>query len=152
MGKNKKEHFIFVLIIASLMVYIMSCYNMIIADGFSLRIFKTAIIHFLPALVFALIGDILIIGNIVNRLVPKIVKDENNFKKKVICISILTCCGMVLWMSLFGTFMNIGFGPDFLAAYGIGIIRNFVFALPLNLLIVGPIARALFFNIFPAEN
>ncbi|MBE6050464.1 MAG: DUF2798 domain-containing protein [Clostridium sp.] len=150
MGKNKKEHFIFVLIIASLMVYIMSCYNMIIMDGFSVGIFKDAIIHFLPAIAFALIGDLFIIGNIVKRLVPKIVKDENNFKKKVICISVLTCCGMVLWMTIFGTFMNIGFGPDFLPAYGIGIVKNFIFALPLNLLIVGPIARALFFKLFPA--
>lgn len=56
---------------------------------------------------------------------------------------------MVLWISFFDAVTNVGFGPNLLPAYGMGIIKNFVFAIPLNLLIVSPLIRTLFFKMFP---
>ena len=43
MGKNKKEHFIFILMICTTMVFIMSCYNIAIMEGFSANVFKHAV-------------------------------------------------------------------------------------------------------------
>ena len=151
MGKNKKEHFIFVLMICSTMVFIMSCYNVAINAGFSSDIFAHAIMGFPVAFAFALFGDIFIVGKIVKKIASKILKPGDSMAKKGLCMSFFTGCGMVLWMSLFGTVMNFGFCPNFLITYGSVIVKNFVFAIPLNLVIVSPIIRAIFFKMFPME-
>ena len=149
MFKNKKEHFIFILMICTTMVFIMTCYNIALVEGFSLNIFKHALLGFLPAFLFALFGDIFIVGRIVKVLAPKFLKKNDSMAKVGIVMSFLTGCGMVLWMSLFGTITHLGFGPNFLAAYGMTVVKNFIFAIPLNLLIVSPLIRAIFFKIFP---
>ena len=41
-------------------------------------------------------------------------------------MSFLTGCCMVLWMSFFGVVTNLGFGPHFLEAYSMGVVKNFV--------------------------
>ena len=149
MFKNKKEHFIFILMICTTMVYIMSCYNVALIEGFSANIFLHAILGFPAAFVFALIGDIFVVGKIVGRIAPKFIKEGDSMAKVGIVMSFFTCCGMVLWMSFFGAVTNVGFGPNLLPAYGMGIIKNFIFAIPLNLLIVSPLMRTIFFKMFP---
>lgn len=149
MFKNKKEHFIFILMICTTMVFIMSCYNVALIKGFSIDIFKYAILGFLPAFIFALIGDVFIVGKIVNLIAPKLIKEHYNMARKGMTMSFLMGCGMVLWMSFFGVVTNVGFGPEFLPAYGMGIVKNFIVAIPLNLLIVSPLVRLIFFKLFP---
>lgn len=149
MFKNKKEHFIFILMICATMVYIMSCYNVVLIEGFSSNIFLHAILGFPPAFAFALIGDIFIVGKIVGCIAPKFIKEGDSMAKMGIVMSFFTCCGMVLWMSAFGVVTNTGFRSHFFAAYGLGIVRNIIAAMPLNLLIVSPLIRALFFKMFP---
>lgn len=149
MGKNKKEHFIFILMICTIMVFIMSCYNIAIMEGFSANVFKHAVMGFIPAFIFALIGDIFIVRKIVKAITSKLLKPEDSMKKRGIYMSFFTGCGMVLWMSFFGAVTNVGFGPNLLPAYGMGIIKNFIFAIPLNLLIVSPLMRTIFFKMFP---
>ena len=137
MFKNKKEHFIFILMICTTMVFIMSCYNVAMIEGFSLNIFKHALMGFPLAFIYALIGDIFIVGKIVKVITNKILKPDDSMAKVGICMSFFTGCGMVLWMSLFGVVMNVGLSS------------NFIFAIPLNLLIVSPLMRFLFFKMFP---
>ena len=149
MFKNKKEHFVFILMICTTMVFIMSCYNVALIEGFSVNTVKHAISGFIPGFLFALFGDIFIVGRIVKVLAPKFLKENDSMTKVGIVMSFLTGCGMVLWMSLFGVVVNVGFGPHFLGAYAMGVVKNFVFAIPLNLLIVSPLIRAIFFKMFP---
>ncbi len=151
MFKNKKEHFIFILMICTTMVYIMTCYNVALIEGFSSKVFLHGLFGFPVAFVFALIGDIFIIGKIVGKIAPKFIKENDSMAKRGILMSFFTCCGMVLWMSAFGVVHNMGFGPHFFAAYGVGIVRNVIVAMPLNLLIVSPLVRAIFFKMFPPE-
>ena len=82
MGKNKKEHFIFILMICTTMVFIMSCYNIAIMEGFSANVFKHAVMGFIPAFIFALIGDIFIVGKIVKAITSKLLKSEDSMKKR----------------------------------------------------------------------
>ena len=77
MGKNKKEHFIFILMICTIMVFIMSCYNIAIMEGFSANVFKHAVMGFIPAFIFALIGDIFIVRKIVKAITSKFVVSMN---------------------------------------------------------------------------
>lgn len=149
MFKNKKEHFIFILMIAATMVFIMSCYNITIIEGFSLNIFKHAVLGFPLAFIYALIGDIFIVSKIVKIITSKILKPNDPMKKVGLCMSFFTSCGMVIWMSLFGVITNVGLDTNFIFAYGVAIVTNFIFAIPLNLLIVSPLIRFLFFMIFP---
>ncbi|WP_455538711.1 DUF2798 domain-containing protein [Terrisporobacter sp.] len=149
MFKNQKEHLIFVLMICTTMVFIMSCYNVAMMEGFSLNVFKHAVLGFIPAFLFALVGDLFIVGNIVKVLAGKILKEGDSMVKVGMTMSFLTGCGMVLWMSCFGTAMNFGFGPDFFSTYITVVAKNFIFAVPLNLLIVSPIIRGIFFKMFP---
>lgn len=149
MGKNKKEHLIFVLMIAATMVFIMSCYNILIMDGPSFGVLTHALMGFIPAYLFALIGDLFIVGKIVGKIIPNFVKPDDSMKKRGLFMCFFTGTGMVIWMSFFGAVVNVGFGPNLLKAYGMGIIKNFIFAIPLNLLIVSPIIRLIFFKMFP---
>ena len=59
--------------------------------------------------------------------------------------------GMVLFMSMFGAIVSSGFTIAALKLYPLCILRNFIMALPLNLLIVSPIVRFLFNKIFPVK-
>lgn len=149
MFENKKQHFIFILMICTTMVFIMSCYNVAMIEGFTLSIFRHALMGFPLAFIYALIGDIFIVGKIVKIITSKILKPNDSMVKVGLCMSFFTGCGMVIWMSLFGVLTNIGFSSNFISAYGIAIIKNFIFAIPLNLLIVSPLMRFLFFKMFP---
>lgn len=149
MGKNKKESLIFVLMIAATMVFIMSCYNILIMDGPSWGVLTHAVMGFIPAYLFALIGDLFIVGKIVKKIIPNFVKPTDSMKKRGLFMCFFTGTGMVIWMSFFGAVVNVGFGPDLLLAYGMGILKNYIFAIPLNLLIVSPLIRMLFFKMFP---
>lgn len=149
MFKNKKEKFIFILMICTSMVFIMSCYNVAMIEGFSSNTFKHALMGFPLAFIYALIGDIFIVGRIVKIITSKILKANDSMTKVGICMSFFTGCGMVIWMSFFGVATNMGFGPNFISDYGMAIITNFIFAIPLNLLIISPLVRLLFFKMFP---
>lgn len=152
LGKNKVEHFIFILMICTSMVFIMSCYNIALMKGISFNVLKHAVLGFIPAFLFALVGDLFIVGQIVKKIAPKVIKPNDSIKKKAICMTFFMGCGMVLWMSFYGTVVNVGFNKYLLSAYGVNIVKNFIFAIPLNLLIVSPSVRAIFLKLFPPEN
>lgn len=151
MGKNKKEHLIFVVMICATMVFLMSCYNIGMHAGFSLSVFQYALFGFIPAFIFALFGDLVIVGRIVKKIIPKLVAPSDSLQKRIFFMGLLTGTGMVLWMSFYGTMENVGFGPNFFGAYLQAVAMNAIVAIPLNLLIVSPLIRKLFFKIFPPQ-
>lgn len=55
--------------------------------------------------------------------------------------------GMVLFMSMYGAIVAVGFNSTTLKIYPLCVARNFIMALPLNLLIVSPLVRFLFTKI-----
>ena len=118
-------------------------------EGFSLNIFKHEALGFPLAFIYALVGDIVIVGKIVKIITSKILKPNDDMKKVGVYMSFFTSCGMVIWMSLFGVITNIGLNSNFISAYSNALITNFIFAIPLNLLIVSPLIRFIFFKIFP---
>ena len=59
--------------------------------------------------------------------------------------------GMVLCMSVYGSIVAVGFTSTALKIYPMVVLRNFVMALPLNLLVVSPTVRFLFGKIFKEE-
>lgn len=151
MGKNKKENFIFTLICCALMVFGMALYNVILRNGINSSLLKETLMGFLPVFFVALILDWFVVGKIAKSIVSKIVDHNAPLIKKVLLISFFMVCGMSFCITLIVSAAHMGISADFpllfLKAWGM----NFICALPLQLLIVGPIARGIFFKMYPAN-
>lgn len=150
MGQTKFQKFIFTLMMCFGMVLFMTIYNMILNEGFNPNLFNHLLKDFWPGFFIALLLDIFIVGKIAKPIAFKIVKPNKDTKQIKIILAI-SCCmvvGMVLLMSMYGAIVAAGFSSEALKIYPMCIARNFVLALPLNLLIVSPLVRVLFGKMF----
>ena len=153
MGQTKLQKFIFTLMMCFCMVLGMTIYNMILNEGFHSNLLNNLLKDFWLGFIVALLLDIFIVGKLAKPIAFKIVKPNKETKQVKIILAISSCMviGMVLFMSMFGAIIAAGFNIDALKLYPLCIVRNFVVALPLNLLIVSPIVRFLFTKIFPVK-
>jgi hypothetical protein len=150
MGKNKKENFIFTLICCGLMVLVMDSYNVILRNGLNSSFLKDILIGFLPVFCIALILDWFFVGKIAKSIVSKLVNDDSPMIKRILLISFFMVCGMCFCISLITSIIFQGISPEFPLIFITILLRNFIFALPLQLIIVGPLARTIFFKLYPA--
>ncbi|MDU2491510.1 MAG: DUF2798 domain-containing protein [Clostridium celatum] len=153
MGQTKLQKFIFTLMMCFCMVLGMTIYNMILNEGFHSNLLNNLLKEFWLGFIVALLLDIFIVGKLAKPIAFKIVKPNKETKQIKIILAISSCMviGMVLFMSMFGAIIAAGFNIDALKLYPLCIVRNFVVALPLNLLIVSPMVRFLFTKIFPVK-
>lgn len=150
MGQTKSQKFIFTLMMCFGMVLGMTIYNMILNEGFSDQFFNHLLKDFWLGFIVALILDVFIVGKLAKPIAFKIVKPTPETKQIKVILAISSCMvvGMVLCMSMYGAIVAVGFNAQALKIYPLCIIRNFVMALPLNLLIVSPLVRFSFGKIF----
>lgn len=142
---NLKEEVVFTAIMAGLMVFVMVCYNVLLVQGFTKGVMLNTISEYPGGLLAAIILDLLVVGPIAKKLAFKYIINDYMKKNVVligITISVLMVLGMVTCMSLFGMIMAHNFGGNLLMTYLHTWGFNLIVALPLQLLIVGPIARA----------
>lgn len=153
MGQTKLQKFIFTLMMCFCMVLGMTIYNMILNEGFHSNLLNNLLKDFWLGFIVALLLDIFIVGKLAKPIAFKILKPNKETKQVKIILAISSCMviGMVLFMSMFGAIIAAGFNIDALKLYPLCILRNFVVALPLNLLIVSPIVRFSFTKIFPVK-
>ncbi|WP_370773838.1 DUF2798 domain-containing protein [Clostridium sp.] len=153
MGQTKFQKFIFTLIMCFFMVLGMTTYNIILNEGFHSNLLNNLLKDFWLGFIVALLLDIFIVGKLAKPLAFKIVKPNKETKQIKIIIAISSCMvvGMVLFMSMFGAIVSSGFTIAALKLYPLCILRNFIMALPLNLLIVSPIVRFIFNKMFPVK-
>lgn len=159
MPKNFKEELLFTAVMAGLMVLVMAGYNIALADGFSHHFIREVLTGYPLALVVAAICDLGIIGPGVKYIFFHFIINDYMKKKQIriaLTISVMMVAGMVTLMSLFGMVVTQNFGGNALLTYLHTWIFNLFMALPLQLLIVGPIARAILGAVqkrtAPAEN
>jgi len=146
MPKNFKEELLFTAVMAGLMVLVMAGYNIALADGFSHHFIREVLVGYPLALVVAAICDLGIIGPGVKYLFFHYIINDYMKKKQIriaLTISCMMVVGMVTLMSLFGMVVTGNFGGNVVLTYLHTWIFNVFMALPLQLLIVGPIARAI---------
>lgn len=153
MGQTKFQKFIFTLMMCFFMVLGMTTYNIILNEGFHSNLLNNLLKDFWLGFIVALLLDIFIVGKLAKPLAFKIVKPTKETKQIKIILAISSCMvvGMVLFMSIFGAIVSSGFTIDALKLYPLCVLRNFIMALPLNLLIVSPIVRFSFNKIFPVK-
>lgn len=149
MPTNKKESLIYTTVMCFFMVYFMSVYNIFLAMGFSVSVLQMAWNELPLALIVAFILDWFVVSGPAKALAFKFLDKDSSPRKKVIVISSFMICGMVFFMSLYGALIHTGLSSAVFGAWLVNIGKNVIVALPLQLLIAGPIVRKFFRHLFP---
>lgn len=151
MGETKLQQRTFTLMMCIGMVFGMTTYNIILHTGFSSEVFKMLIKEVWVVFIVALVLDLFVVAPMVKKSVFSILKPDAKKIVVILSISISMVVSMVLLMSVFGTIFVHGFTMTALRAYPQSMLMNFIAALPLNLIVVSPLARLLFTKIFPSQ-
>ena len=138
MPRNKKEGIIFGVTMCFLMVCGMSAYNLALVGKLSYTKFAIGLI---PGFIVAFFFDTVIVWPVAKKLAFKLPIDRNNKLQTILAISLLMITGMVTFMSVFGLLMRPELPENIIQAYFTAWGMNFIAALPLQLLLVGPISR-----------
>lgn len=157
MPRNFKEAVIFTILMCGLMVCGMSIWNLLVLDWAGVVPFSWQ--HFfegyIPGFTVAFLLDMLVVGPIAKNLAFTLLHKLKAHDKrwvKIVTISTTMALFMVTFMSLYGLLYN---GQAVTAGtYAQAWLTNAVMALPLNLLVVGPISRFILGKIqkpFPGE-
>ena len=155
MPQNKRESLIFTVMMCFFMVFFMSIYNVACHHGaLNLEIVKDAWIGFPIAYCFAMCCDWFLVSGLAKGFAFRfLVKPESEPFKKAIAVSCCMVVPMVIIMSFYGAMEAIVSGGagwnQLLLIWITNIPRNFIMALPLQLLIAGPFIRGLFRKLFP---
>ena len=149
MTKTKWESVFFTAVTAWLMVYGMTLYNLVLAmDRFTNSSFLLALKEmWLEYLLIALCAYF-ISGPAAKKLAFRVVQPGDRPIAVILCIQVFTVVCQVALASILAVWHGNGFTVQFLPDYISAYCRNFLMALPLQLLAAGPIARGLFRAVF----
>ncbi|OBR67618.1 DUF2798 domain-containing protein [Paenibacillus oryzae] len=148
MPATKKESLYFGLMMCFGMVIVMTTYNLALNNRLWEITLAEGVVEFLCGISVAFLLDFFLVGPFAKKMAFKL--PINKSKKVYAILSISTCMviGMAACMSLYGLAMAYWInGPgtepllvSYLQTFG----KNFIVALPLQLLIVGPLVRYVF--------
>ncbi len=149
MPKTKSQSLIFTAITAFIMVYIMTVYNIVLASGsFTNQTFLSAIKGMWIEYIIIFLCAYFISSPLAKKCAFKIVEPTDRPIAIVLVIQIFTVIFQVFFASIIGAYkaegLCINFAPNYIKAY----CMNFIFALPVQLLIAGPAARKIHKAIF----
>ncbi|WEV61100.1 DUF2798 domain-containing protein [Streptococcaceae bacterium ESL0729] len=141
MPENKKQGIFFTVIMCFLMVTGMSIYNLSLHNDLTMGNFFVGLV---PGFIVAFFLDVVVVGPIAKKVAFNLPFVNKN-KKIQLILSISTCMvlGMVSFMSIFGLVLEAGLSSLNIHSYLKAWIMNFIMALPLQLVVVGPISRTL---------
>ena len=154
MPQNKRESIIYSIIVCFLMVFVMSIYNVTLHHGeLTLAVVKAAWLGFPIGFIFALFFDLVIVSKIAKGFAFRyLIKSHDKPLKIAICISSCMVVCMVLIMSFYRALeacVTMGQFNALPIIWLSNIPKNFIMALPLQLMIVGPVSRKVFRSLFP---
>ncbi|MGC4378502.1 DUF2798 domain-containing protein [Fictibacillus sp. Mic-4] len=150
MPTTKKESVYFTIIMCFGMVAVMMFYNMYLSGVIGVMSFTDVIVQFFTTFALALLVDLLIVAPLAKKIVFKLPYDKS--KKIYVLLSISTCMviGMVFCMSFYGLMTqyvnNSLTNESLITSYFTIVMKNFIVAYPLQLIIMGPLVRYVFVN------
>lgn len=151
MPTTKKEGMYFGFMMCFGMVIVMTFYNLFINDLFSVITLKEGILQFFITFLVAFLVESLIVGPIAKKIVAKLPFDKSKMPLVIIAMSTCMVLGMVSIMSLYSlvmTYVTHGVTTESIGnLYFSILIKNFVFAFPLQLVVMGPLVRFLFMKL-----
>ena len=154
MPKHKRESLIFTVMMCFFMVFFMSIYNVACHHGtFNLEIIKDAWLGFPIAYCFAMCCDWFLVSGLAKGFAFRfLVKPESVPLKKVLAVSCCMVVPMVIIMSFYGGLeacVRSGQWNLLLIIWLTNIPKNFIMALPFQLIVAGPLVRTVFRSLFP---
>lgn len=155
MPKNKRESLIYTFLMCFTMVLWMSIYNVAMHQGsLSANVVKDAWIGFPVAYIFAMLCDWFIVSGLAKKVAfTCFVKPGiSSSIKTILAVSCCMVVPMVLIMSFYGAAESCVRTGDFSSIILIwlaNIPKNFIMALPFQLVIAGPLVRFVFRKAFP---
>lgn len=154
MPQNKRESLIYTVMMCFTMVLWMSMYNVSLHMGsLSLETIKEGWVGFPLAYIVAMCCDWFLVSGLAKGFAFRfLVKPESSTMRKVICVSCCMVIPMVILMSLYGA-LEVSITSGDMTHVGViwltNIPKNFVMALPFQLIIAGPLIRFVFRSVFP---
>ncbi len=149
MPKTKFESVIFTAVTAWIMVYIMTLYNTVLASGtFTNTTFLIALKGMWLEFVIIFLCAYFISSHVAKHFAFRVVKPGDRPIAIIFAIQTFTVASQVALASVLGVWHGYGFTSQFIPNYLTTYCRNFIMALPVQLFLAGPIARALFRRLF----
>ena len=150
MPTTRKESLYFGLIMCFGMVSFMTLYNFYLNDRFGQISILGGITDFIIGFIVAIILDLYLVGPLAKKTAFRLTANTKNVVYKVLAISTCMVIGMAFFMSIYGLLMSYlhnsfssnSIIKDFLSVF----LKNFIVALPLQIIVVGPIVRFIFVN------
>ncbi|NOU65626.1 hypothetical protein GC096_16450 [Paenibacillus sp. LMG 31461] len=151
MPTTKKEEFYFGLMMCFGMVVFMTLYNLFthgLMGSISVREIFTQLVQIF---VIATLLELFVVGPVAKKLALSIPFDKSNKVFVILFLAFFMVSGMVLCMSLYGLgnayFSDSLHGESLFESYFTFVFKNFIFAFPLQLIIVGPLVRYAFVKV-----
>ena len=152
MPRTRGESIFFTAITAWMMVYCMTLYNTVLATGnFTNQTFLIALRGMWIEYVIIFLLAYFVSGYMAKFFAFRIVQPGDRPIFIIFAIQTFTVVWQVAFASIIGLYHGYGFTANVIPDYIMTYCRNFVMALPLQLLIVGPLARLIFRSIFIRE-
>lgn len=149
MPVNKKEHLVYTFFMVLFMAIVMTSYNVILHNGFSIESIKIAWLLFPFTFVIAFLCEWFLVGKLAMKLSHKFLKEDDLLLKKILITALFFVTGMVTLMSFFGPLISNGFSADLGLIWIKSIPLNFAMAYPLQVILAGPIVGFAFRKLFP---
>lgn len=153
MPKTKFESVIFTAITAWIMVYIMTLYNVVLSSGtFTNATFLVALKGMWIEFVIIFLCAYFISSHVAKYFAFRVVKPGDRPIAIIFAIQVFTVVSQVALASILGMYHAYGFTSQFIPNYLMTYCRNFIMAMPVQLFLAGPIARAVFRALFRRVN
>lgn len=142
MPRNKRESFVYTIMMCFVMVFWMSLYNIYLHAGtFTLEVLETASVGLPLGYLCALLLDWFVVSTPAKHFAFKILPDSAGPVRKVLTISCCMVLPMVFFMSLYGAVEVLSHTQNWdqlFIIWGTNILKNIVMAIPFQLFIAGP--------------
>lgn len=155
MPRNKRESLIYTFLMCFTMVLWMSIYNVALHSGaLSMDVLQDAWMGFPIAYIFAMLCDWFFVSKLAKGFAFRflVTPGVSSPAKMVIAISSCMVVPMVIIMSFYGaaeTCFKLGDWSAVVMIWLTNIPKNFIMALPFQLIIAGPLVRFVFRRAFP---
>lgn len=153
MPRTKPQSIVFTAITAWLMVYFMTLYNTVLASGsFTNATFLSALQSMWVEFIIIFLCAFFLSSHAANFLTSRIIHPGYPVLARILFTQTFTVVCQVALASILGVWHAGGFNAQFIPNYLSVYCKNFVMALPLQLLLVGPVARWIFRLIYRVPN
>ena len=149
MPRTKPQTLFFTAITAWIMVYVMTLYNTVLASGvFINATFLLALKNMWLEFIIIFLCAYFVSSPLARHFAFKVVQPGDRPIFIILMIQVFTVVFQVMLASVLGVWHSRGFTANFLPDYLACYCRNFIMALPVQLLLAGPIARKAFRMVF----